>query len=43
MMCRARITPTTVASLVTVYERSADRTTPAAIRCAPFHTTGSRS
>ena len=43
MMPELRITPGTVASLVTVYERTPDRTTPAAAPCAPFQTPGKTS
>jgi hypothetical protein len=39
-MSRSRITPTWVASLFTMYERTTDRTTPAAGHRAPFQTPG---
>ena len=42
-MSRSRITPTWVASLFTVYERTLDRTTPAAGNRATFQTPGKTS
>jgi hypothetical protein len=43
MMSVSRITPAPSTSLSPVYERTADRTTPAGLLRVPFQTTGTTS